>query len=114
MKKFVCELGGYEVLLRGNANDARRAAVARPAEHGPVVTHDDSLQRAVNILADRWVTGVLWWGPRTYGREAILEWFRDHDLKGGLKPIVGTERERELAEAMLAGVKELERREREL
>lgn len=103
MKKFVCELGGYESLLRGNGNDARRAVAAKTHEHGPVVTHDDSLQRAVNVLADRWVTGVLWWGPRTYGREAILEWLRDHDLKGKLRP----ERERELAEAMLAAVKEL-------
>jgi hypothetical protein len=74
MRKFVCELGGYEVLLRGNASDARRAAVARLAEHGPVTMHDDSLQRAVDRLADWWRTGVLWWGPGV-GREAIVDWF---------------------------------------
>ena len=103
MRQFVCDVGGYEVLLHGSVHDGRKQILANVGDHPPITVHDDSLQRAVNILTDRWATGVLWWAPMTFGREAILKWFRDHDVKGRLKP----ERERELAEAMLAAVKEL-------
>lgn len=101
MKKFVCELGGYEILLHGNGTDAARAVIARAGEHEPIKMHGTNVQRAVDHMADWWRTGSMWWGPGV-GREPTLRWFAAHKLDGSLKP----ERERELTTIVLAAMKE--------
>lgn len=103
MKQIVCELGGYEVLLHGNADDARRAVYAKAHEHDAVVIHNTQLQAYLDRVAELSRLGILWWGPRV-GFEEWNIWVMAHDVRTGA---VRPDKERVIKSAVNAAMKEL-------
>lgn len=69
----VCEMGGYEVLLRGNGNDARRAIEMNVGDH-PRVPTNGVFDLLLMRLKFQWDTGAMWWGPGL-GKIPTLRWF---------------------------------------